>query len=91
MLDFFSTTDVEKLVPAEEDARCEVSEWELQVRREREEERRLEAEGLGSGEELPLSGLPMPSFMASVGEEYGTDVFPSVLSFRSRSPMSFPL
>ena len=58
----------------EADAGSEVSEWELRERREREEERRVEAEALGAvdnmgdGEELPLF-LPTPSFMASIGEE----------------------
>jgi len=46
----------------------EVSEWELRERREREAERRVEAELLGAGEELPLF-LPTPPFMASAGEE----------------------
>jgi len=72
VLDFLSTMDVGRLVPAEEDAGSEVSEWE---RREQEEERRVEAEALGAVEELgtgqrPLF-LPTPSFMASVGEEKG--------------------
>jgi len=54
------------LVPAEEDAGSEASEWK---RREREEERRVEAEELGRGRgELPLF-LPTPSFMASADEE----------------------
>ena len=71
-LDFLSTTDVGRLVPTEEDAGSEASEWELRERNEREEERRAEeelgtAEVLGAGEE-PLF-LPMPSFMASVDEE----------------------
>jgi len=51
-----------KAGPAEEDAGSEVLEWE---RREREEERRAEAEELGTGDELPLF-LPTPSFVASV-------------------------
>ena len=41
VLDLFSTMDVGRLVPAEEDAGSEVLDWEL---REREEERRAEAE-----------------------------------------------
>jgi len=48
-----------------------VSEWELRQRREREEERRAEAEKLGAGgEEQPLF-LPSPtlSFMAFAEEE----------------------
>jgi hypothetical protein len=54
--------DVGRLVPAEEEAGREGSEWE---RREREEERRAEAEELGArGGELPLL-LPTGSFMAS--------------------------
>jgi len=36
VLDFLSTTDVGKLVPAEEDAGSEVSEWGLRELRERE-------------------------------------------------------
>ena len=64
--------DVERLVPAEEDAGSEVSEWERKERREREEERR--AEVLGATEELVAGeGLPLflltPSFMASADEE----------------------
>ena len=68
-LDFLSTTDAGRLVPAEEDAGSEVSEWE---RREQKEEKRAEAEEVGvagelaAGEGPPL--LPKPSFMASVGE-----------------------
>jgi len=50
-MDFLSATDVERLVPAEEDAGNEVAEWELWECREREEERRAEAEELGVGEE----------------------------------------
>jgi hypothetical protein len=71
VLDFLSTTDVGRLVPApvEEDAQSEASEGELRERREREEKRRQEAEDLGSrGEEQPLF-LPTPSFMASAEEE----------------------
>jgi len=55
-------------VPAEGDTESEVSEWELQERTEREEDRRAEAEGLGAGEQLPLF-VPTPSFKASAGEE----------------------
>jgi len=69
-LDFLTTTDVGRIVPpAEEeaDAGSEVSEWELRERREREEERRVEAAALGAGEE-PLF-LPTPPFMASAEEE----------------------
>jgi len=63
-----STTDVGRRVPpaAEEDARGEVSEWELRERGEREE-RRAEAEELGAEVEEPLF-LPMPAFMASAEE-----------------------
>jgi len=70
LLDFLTTTDVGRIVlPAgeEADAGSEVLEWELQECREREEERRVEAEELGAGEE-PLF-LPTPPFMASAGEE----------------------
>jgi len=51
--DFLSTTVVGRLVPApaEEDARSEASEWERRERRKRQEERRVEAEGLGAGGE----------------------------------------
>jgi len=56
---------VGRLVPAEEDAGSEASEWELRERRERGEERRVEAEELGAeSEEQPLF-LPTPSFTAS--------------------------
>jgi hypothetical protein len=70
VLDFISTTDVGRRVPppAEEDAQSEVSEWELRERREREEERRTEAEDLGAEVEEPLF-LPTPAFMASAEEE----------------------
>jgi hypothetical protein len=70
ILDFLSTTDVGRRVPApvEEDAQSEASEWELRERREREEERRAEAEGLGAEVEEPLF-LPTPAFMASAEEE----------------------
>jgi len=71
VLDFLSTTDVGRLVPAKEDVGSEVSEWELRERRERKEERRVEAEELGAGVELPLF-LHTPSFMASADEEQGT-------------------
>jgi len=70
VLDFLSTTDVGRLVPApaEVDAQSEVSEGELREWREREEERRAEAEGLGAEVEEPLF-LPTPAFMASAEEE----------------------
>ena len=70
VLDFLSTTDVGRLVPppAEEDAQSEASEWELRERREREEERRVEAEELGAEVEEPLF-LPTPAFMAPAEEE----------------------
>jgi hypothetical protein len=62
VLDFLTTTDVGRLVPApvEEDAQSEASEWE--------EERRQEAEELGAEVEEPLF-LPTPAFMASAEEE----------------------
>jgi hypothetical protein len=74
--DFLSSPDVGKLVPPleEDDARSEVSEWELWERRARQEEREAEVEALGvvdemgAGEELLLF-LPTPSFMASAGED----------------------
>jgi hypothetical protein len=70
VLDFLSTTDVVRLVPAtaEEDVQSETSEWEPRERREREEERRAEAEGLGDEVEEPLF-LPTPAFMVSAEEE----------------------
>jgi len=46
----------------------EASEWELRERREQEEERRAEAEGLDAEVEEPLF-LPTPAFMASAEEE----------------------
>jgi len=64
VLDFLSTTDVGRRVPAEEDTVSEVSEAE---RREWEEEQRAEAEEVGAGEELLF--LPTPSFMATADEE----------------------
>ena len=67
VLDFLSTTDVGRLVPAEEDAGSEVSEWKHKERRELEEKRRAEAEELGVGGALPLF-LPPPSFMVSAEE-----------------------
>ena len=70
LLDFLTATDVGRIVPpagGEADAGSEVSEWELWERREREEERRVETEALGAGEE-PLF-LPIPLFMALAGEE----------------------
>ena len=48
VLGFLSATTVGKLVPPGDDAGSEVSEWELRERREREEERRAEAEELGA-------------------------------------------
>jgi len=70
VLDFLSTTEVGRLVPAaaEEDAQSEASEWELRERREREEERGAEAERLGAEVEEPLF-LPTPAFIASGNEE----------------------
>jgi len=69
VLDFLTTTEVGKTVPVvEEDAGSEASEWELRERTEREEERRAEAEVLGTGEEPPQF-LPTPPFMATAGEE----------------------
>jgi len=52
VLDFLSTTDVGRLVPTEEDARSEASEWELRELREREAAREAEAEELGAAGEL---------------------------------------
>jgi hypothetical protein len=71
-LDFLSSTDVGKTVPAEEadDAGSEASEWELRERREREEEREAEAAALGAEDEGDAREerrlfLPTPPFMAS--------------------------
>ena len=61
MLDFLSTTDVGRRVPAGGDAVSEVSEAEL---REWLEEQDAEAEGPGTGGEPPLS-LPTPDLTAS--------------------------
>jgi len=50
VLDFLSATDVGKTVPTvEEDARSELSEWELRERAEREEEWRVEELGTVEG------------------------------------------
>jgi len=69
VLEFLTSTEVGKTVPVvDDDAGSEASEWELRERTEREEERRAEAEALGTGEEPPLF-LPTPPFMTSAGEE----------------------
>ena len=78
VLDFLSTTDVGRLVPAEEDAGSEASEWELRGLREREEERRPRS--CAEGEEQPPF-LPTPSFMASAEEDRGRVSISFVLSF----------
>jgi len=49
--DFLSTAAVGKLVPAEEDAGSEVSDWERRERRELEEEQRVETDELGVAED----------------------------------------
>jgi hypothetical protein len=70
-MDFLAATDVGRriMTAAEDGTQSEASEWELRERREREDERRQEAEGMGAeDEERPLF-LPTPSFMASVEEE----------------------
>jgi ribonuclease HI len=73
VLNFLSSTDVGRSVPAaEEDAESEASEWELRERAEREEERRAEEpdsedEGEAGGESRLF--LPTPPFMASAVEE----------------------
>jgi len=67
VLDFLSSTDVGKIVPAvevEDDAGSEASEWELRERQERDEEGREEELG---GEGTPLF-LPTPPCMASAEE-----------------------
>jgi hypothetical protein len=53
--------------PAKVGAQSEASEWELRERRERGEERRGEAEEVGTEVEEPLL-LSTPSFMASAKE-----------------------
>ena len=61
-------TDVGKLVPTEEDAGSDVSEW---GRREREAERGAEVEALGAGCWGGTTAVSTPStFMASADEEY---------------------
>ena len=66
VLDFLSTTDVGRLVSAEEDMGSKVSEWK---RREREEERRAEAEEFeGRRGTTPLF-LLTPSFTASACDQ----------------------
>jgi hypothetical protein len=52
----------------EEDAQSDTSEWELRERRERQEERRAEDEGMGAGVEEPIL-FRMPACMASTSEE----------------------
>jgi hypothetical protein len=81
VLDFHSSTDVGRRVPApvEDDVQSEASEWELRERREREEERRQEAEGQGVEDEEPPLFLPTPSFVASAEEQ---------LERRRRFPLS---
>jgi len=74
VLDFLSTTDVGRRVPAEEDAVSEVSEAEV---REWLEEQSAGAEGLGAGEELPLF-LPM---LTSWRPQKRSRRLPSFLSF----------
>ena len=59
VLDFPSTTDVGRMVPAEEDAGSEVSEWVLW---EREEGSRTGAEELGAAGELGAGGGELPLF-----------------------------
>jgi hypothetical protein len=70
VLGFLSTADVGRRIPplAEDGAQSVVLEWKLWEWREREEERRLEAEGLGAEveEELPLF-LPTPLYRRGVG------------------------
>ena len=76
VLDFLSSTDIGKTVPAVEggDAGSEASEGELRERREREGEREAEAEALNAEDERDARDehrlfLPTPPFMASAGEE----------------------
>ena len=76
LLEFLSSTEVGRTVPAVEvdDAGSVTSEGELRERREREEEREAEAEVLGAEDEGGARDehrlfLPTPPFMASAGEE----------------------
>jgi len=68
VIDFFSSTDVGGLVPAEEDARSETSEWERRERRERGGERRGLRSWVPEGRSHHCFS-PRPPFMASVDEE----------------------
>jgi hypothetical protein len=69
VLDIHSTAVVgRRTPPTAEDAESEISEWELRERRERDEERRAEAEELGAEVEERLF-LPTPAFMASAEAE----------------------
>jgi hypothetical protein len=70
VLDCVSTSDVGRLAPAlvGKDVQSETSEWELRERGEREEERRVEGEGLGAEVEESLF-LPTPAFMVFAEEE----------------------
>ena len=68
VLDFLSTTDVGRLLPAEEHVRSKVLEWEIWGHRGRGGERGTTTGELGAdGEEQPLF-LPTPSLMASAEE-----------------------
>jgi len=74
LLDFLSSTDVGKTVPAAEvdDAASEASEWKLREAEEREAERRAEelgAEDEGGIKEEHRLFYPTPSFMALVRME----------------------
>jgi hypothetical protein len=64
VLDFLSTTDVGRRVPppVENDAESEASEWELRERREREAERRAEAEEPSARVEEPCFSPRPPSW-----------------------------
>jgi hypothetical protein len=71
VLDFVSNTDVGRRVPkaaVEEDVQSEASGWELRERREREEERRVEAEELGARRWGTTAVSPY-AFMACAEEE----------------------
>jgi len=66
VLNFFSTMDVGRLVPAEEDVGSEASEWERRERRERKVEK-SRGRGVRCRGEEPLF-LPTPSLIASTEE-----------------------
>jgi hypothetical protein len=76
VLDFLSTTDVGRKVPnsaAEEEAQSEASEWELREPREREVERRVQAEELGAWGWGTTAVSPHASFRSVRGRGVGAE------------------